>query len=264
MSRSTAVRGSILVADDEERFAQAIARRLRNEGFECTAVADGQSAAEQLRTGRFDLLIADTGLPGNAKLELARRQPEITDLINVILLAGQPSGATAKPVVSLPVSAHLVKPVEFDELLAHVEQAIRGPRVHLTVESTLPQPECWTRHSRCSAPPPDNSAGSLSSDIESEMASALSSMLGGLLDAQNVSRFATISADASRTRRPCAGAHIRNDADPALLLLREVACVLGRAKRTFESEELDELSRRVEGFLDRQARDSRRQDAAKQ
>lgn len=54
----------ILIADDTESVVEMCTYLLRAEGFHVEAAADGQAALEQLRSGRYDLILFDIGLPG--------------------------------------------------------------------------------------------------------------------------------------------------------------------------------------------------------
>ena len=87
--------GRILIADDEETFLMSTADLLRNEGFECDCAPDATSAAQMLRSGDHDLLIADIKMPGNFELEFIRDLPQIAEGLPVILVTGYPTLDTA-------------------------------------------------------------------------------------------------------------------------------------------------------------------------
>jgi CheY-like chemotaxis protein len=63
----------ILVVDDMAIVADAVARLLRQLGYDCTAVYDAHEALQVAQQLHPDLLIIDLGLPGVSGPELARR-----------------------------------------------------------------------------------------------------------------------------------------------------------------------------------------------
>lgn len=54
---------AILIAEDEARIAAFVAKGLRAAGFTATVVSTGADALGHARTGEFDLLVLDIGLP---------------------------------------------------------------------------------------------------------------------------------------------------------------------------------------------------------
>ena len=54
----------ILIAEDEERIASFLEKGLHSNGYSTEVAADGNEALRLARTGLFDLLLLDIGLPG--------------------------------------------------------------------------------------------------------------------------------------------------------------------------------------------------------
>ena len=54
---------AILIAEDEDRIASFIEKGLRAQGYTTTVVADGDEALRMGRSGLFDLVLLDVGLP---------------------------------------------------------------------------------------------------------------------------------------------------------------------------------------------------------
>jgi DNA-binding response OmpR family regulator len=116
--------GSVLIADDEETFRESTSRLLRREGFDCQCVEDTDKTIESLRHVRYDVLIADIRMPHNPDLRVVREARKIDSYLPVILVTGYPSAETAIRGIGLAVEAYLTKPIDFDELLAHVHGAV--------------------------------------------------------------------------------------------------------------------------------------------
>ncbi|MEO6944213.1 MAG: response regulator transcription factor [Lacisediminihabitans sp.] len=115
----------ILIAEDEERISAFVERGLKAAGFVVTVASDGGDALAQARSGDFDLMVLDVGLPtmdGFAVLTVLRleRNP-----IVVIMLTARDSAADT--VRGLEGGAHdyLAKPFAFDELLARIRLRLR-------------------------------------------------------------------------------------------------------------------------------------------
>lgn len=118
----------ILLADDEEDFLRYTATLLEKEGYKCDCVTDADAAVDKLKKRRYDAVISDIRMPGNADLKLARETARLQEGVPVILVTAYPSTDTAIPAVSLPVKAYVEKPVEFESLLSTVNGAILESR----------------------------------------------------------------------------------------------------------------------------------------
>ncbi len=110
----------ILIAEDETRISDFVQKGLRAAGFATTAVADGESALLLARSGTFDLLILDVGLPRlDGFTVLTRLRDEGVGLPVVVLTARD---GVADRVAGLEGGAndYVIKPFAFGELLARV------------------------------------------------------------------------------------------------------------------------------------------------
>ncbi|MFQ5849808.1 MAG: response regulator [Candidatus Binatia bacterium] len=135
--------GRILIADDEESFLQSTADLLRREGYECSCALSAKTAAEMLGKEDYDLLIADIKMPGNPDLELIRELPRDAKGMPVILVTGYPSVKSAVQAIQLPVVAYLIKPVDFSDLLAQVQSAVKYSRIYRAMSNTQEHLESW-------------------------------------------------------------------------------------------------------------------------
>jgi two-component system, OmpR family, copper resistance phosphate regulon response regulator CusR len=116
----------ILIAEDEERIAAFIEKGLKASGYATEIVGEGGEALKQARSGRYDLLILDLGLPGRDGLDvLESLRAEGTGIPVVILTA---RNTTREVVAGLEGGAddYVTKPFRFEELLARVRVRLRG------------------------------------------------------------------------------------------------------------------------------------------
>jgi DNA-binding NtrC family response regulator len=114
----------LLLVDDEDTFLCATAELLRREGYDCRCARDAASAMAMVERERYDLLITDIRMPGNASLEMVDALRRAGNRIPVIVMTGYPSLVSAIRSIDLKVAAYLVKPTDFQELLRRVERAL--------------------------------------------------------------------------------------------------------------------------------------------
>jgi DNA-binding NarL/FixJ family response regulator len=101
-----------------------MAQLLRDVGFECECLSDAAEIRAALDQGVVDVLVADIRMPGNFNLELVEHVRNSPSPPSVILMTGFPTLETAISSIKLRISAYLVKPFGFDELLREVEAAL--------------------------------------------------------------------------------------------------------------------------------------------
>jgi len=128
--------GQILIADDDRTFLNATADLLRRDGYECVTVGDAAGARDALRSSRFDLLVTDLEMPGNADLQLVRDLATDSGGLPVIILTGYPSVRSAVACIELPVAAYLTKPLSFEVLGEKVRAAVKRYRTYQMMQKT--------------------------------------------------------------------------------------------------------------------------------
>ncbi len=114
----------VLLADDQPAYLAEMAELLRGAGYNCDCVADGMQVENELRRGDVDVLVADIRMPGNFNLELVEHVRSMSNPPAVVLMTGFPTLQTAIHSVKLKISAYLVKPFSFNELLSEVQHAL--------------------------------------------------------------------------------------------------------------------------------------------
>ena len=114
----------ILVVEDEALIADAVAARLRSEGYEVHLAADGPSGVEHAQRWEPDLVILDLMLPGLDGLEVCRRIQKDRHLPVLMLTARDDE---TDLVIGLAVGAddYLTKPFSMRELVARVQALFR-------------------------------------------------------------------------------------------------------------------------------------------
>ncbi|GAA5114133.1 response regulator transcription factor [Haloechinothrix salitolerans] len=110
----------VLVVEDEEALAEAVARGLRREGMAVDVALNGDDGHEKAMITRYDVIVLDRDLPGMPGDELCREIVASGQLSRVLMLTA--SGTVEDRVTGLSLGAddYLAKPFAFPELVARV------------------------------------------------------------------------------------------------------------------------------------------------
>ncbi len=126
----------ILVVEDEEKLASAIAEGLQGNGYEALVAHSGEGAIAILQERKFDVILLDVMLPRLGGLETVRTLRRNGVKTPILMLTSK--GELADRVRGLDAGAddYLVKPFAFPELLARVRALHRraNPEVPTVVQ----------------------------------------------------------------------------------------------------------------------------------
>ena len=114
-----------MVAEDEQRLADAIARGLRREGMAVDVAPDGSDALIKARVVRYDVVVLDRDLPGIHGDEVCRAVRGERPETGILMLTA--AGALEDLVEGLSLGAddYLPKPFRFAELVARIHALAR-------------------------------------------------------------------------------------------------------------------------------------------
>jgi DNA-binding NarL/FixJ family response regulator len=127
----------LLLVDDEEVFADTTSRMLDKHGYDVETAHDAAEASALLDRHEFDCVISDVRMPGNTRFEFIESLAGRDDAPPLVVITAHPSVDTALRSLDLRISSYLVKPVEIDDLLARVEQAIREERARRAADRAM-------------------------------------------------------------------------------------------------------------------------------
>ncbi len=110
----------ILIVEDEQPLADAIARGLRREGMAVDVAYDGDSGHEKAAVTRYDVVVLDRDLPGMSGDRLCAEIARSGAVTRVLMLTA--SGTVSDRVTGLSLGAddYLSKPFAFAELVARL------------------------------------------------------------------------------------------------------------------------------------------------
>src|SRR5262249_10331772 len=128
----SAVRGAILLVDDEEKILKRLGRALRDEGHEVAEASSARDALRHLTERQFDLAVIDNVMQGMSGLELVHELASSmtdTERPQMVLMTAHGSTQIVRDAFKMGIEDFLEKPFEVDELLALARRAVRSHRL---------------------------------------------------------------------------------------------------------------------------------------
>ena len=116
----------ILIVDDDPAMLQALQTRLKASGYDVHCAKDGMGAISEARKHAPDLIVLDLGIPagdGFVVLDTLKTNIDLSS-IPVIVLSGRDRRANEERVLNAGAKAFLQKPVQSNEFLAVIRQAL--------------------------------------------------------------------------------------------------------------------------------------------
>ena len=127
-----AIRGSILLVDDEEKILKALGRALRAAGHEVIETTSPRDAQRLLAERAFDVMLVDNVMPQLNGLDLIRDYVSSTpegERPQILMMTAHATVESAIEAMKLGALDYLQKPFEIDELLVVVSRAIDHQRL---------------------------------------------------------------------------------------------------------------------------------------
>ena len=125
----------VLIVDDEQVIRDALALKLRNEGFEVVTCANGLEGLRAFHASRPDLVVLDIIMPGEmGGLTVCKRIREIADTPVMMLSAQAVNEDDVIEGLQAGADEYLIKPVRMNEFIARVRAMLR--RSQMTASET--------------------------------------------------------------------------------------------------------------------------------
>jgi two-component system OmpR family response regulator len=115
----------VLVVEDDERMAAAIARGLRYEGLIVDVAADGQTALARLGAIEYEAVVLDVMLPGMDGVETCRRLRERAHWVPVLMLTARDAIEDRVRGLDGGADDYMTKPFSLAELTARLRALAR-------------------------------------------------------------------------------------------------------------------------------------------
>jgi len=114
----------IVVIEDEDAIANAVAVRLRGEGYEVRVASDGRAGIELVEQATPDLVILDVMLPGIDGLEVCRRIQREKP-VPVLMLTALDTETDLLVGLGVGADDYMTKPFSPREMVARVKALLR-------------------------------------------------------------------------------------------------------------------------------------------
>ena len=115
----------ILIAEDEPHIVRFLVKGLQAEGYATTAAEDGDEALRLARSGAFDLMLLDLGLPRRDGLRVLGEMRRARVSMPVIVVTARGSSEDIVTGLDSGADDYLSKPFRLAELLARVRARLR-------------------------------------------------------------------------------------------------------------------------------------------
>ena len=130
----------ILVVDDEATIRLALARFLRERGYEVHECDSGPAAIALLERERFVVMLCDVRMPQMSGLDVVPRALALDDTLAVLMLTAVNDAASATDALTHGAMDYLVKPIALLDLQSAVERAVHRRQLEIdrrTVERSI-------------------------------------------------------------------------------------------------------------------------------
>ena len=126
---------TVVVIEDEQPIAEAVAARLRSEGYHVEIAADGPRGIDVCDRVRPDLVVLDLMLPGLDGIEVCKRIQHERP-VPVLMLTARDSESDLLVGLAVGADDYMTKPFSMRELIARVHALLR--RAERAADATLP------------------------------------------------------------------------------------------------------------------------------
>jgi len=135
----------LLIADDEAKFLESLAKRLEIRGFYVARASDGRQALRYAYQERFDLALIDLKMPIIDGKQVLRHLKEHNNSVEVIIMTGHGSEELAEECLEIGAFGYIPKPYELDKIIeilrtayaAHLKEKHRTNTALIEQLSTL-------------------------------------------------------------------------------------------------------------------------------
>jgi two-component system, response regulator RegA len=117
-------RSRVLIVDDDQRFAETLARALRRRAYHPFVAQSLDTALGAAKTTSFDAAILDLRIDDDSGLDLIEPLRLLDPTMRIVVLTGYASIATAVTAIKLGADNYLPKPVTASALIGALEAKV--------------------------------------------------------------------------------------------------------------------------------------------
>ncbi len=116
---------NVLIVEDESVILQLLSTVLEMK-YDCSTAENAMQALSLIKNNKFDLILADVGLPGLSGLELCHIAQRTSPQTLVVLMSGMNDEDSAKDATKAGAFDFLKKPFNLSEAMECVERALNS------------------------------------------------------------------------------------------------------------------------------------------
>lgn len=116
----------VLIVDDEEELVSTLAERLELRGVDTRICIDGECAIDIIQNDPPQVVVLDMMMPGIGGMDILKLMKEKNINIPVLLLTGYGSKNKGQEGVELGAFDYLMKPMDIDELISKMKEAVNS------------------------------------------------------------------------------------------------------------------------------------------
>ena len=124
----TMINTKILIVDDEQIVCDSVQKILSKKGYIIDKSLNVKEAVEKIKNTSYDLVIADLVIPNTSGMELLDIIKKYYPELDVIIITGYASYASAVKATKLGASNYLPKPFTPEELTKVTEKVLQRRR----------------------------------------------------------------------------------------------------------------------------------------
>jgi DNA-binding response OmpR family regulator len=121
----TAIKGKLLIVDDEAAIRWALHKTLQRMNFEIVEAETGEQAIALVRTVRFDAVLLDIGMPGMNGIEICRKIRKLMPLLGIVMLTVKSAEEDKIQALDAGADDYITKPFHVGELAARLRATVR-------------------------------------------------------------------------------------------------------------------------------------------
>jgi DNA-binding response OmpR family regulator len=120
----------LLIIEDDIHLANGLRESLRNDGHSADLVFNGKDGVLAIKSGDFDVVILDLGLPEIDGLEVLKQAKKFNKSLSVLILTARDGFENKVKGLDLGADDYLAKPFSIEELLARLRVIERRLGTH--------------------------------------------------------------------------------------------------------------------------------------
>jgi len=115
----------LLLIEDYKPLQESLVKGLRESGFAVDFTGDGKEGLWYAKSNEYDVIILDIMLPGLDGLSILKKLRDLGDTTHILILTAKDTTEDKVKGLELGGDDYLIKPFEFEELLARLRALVR-------------------------------------------------------------------------------------------------------------------------------------------